>query len=282
MADKNLPLVMKKTYLLILCVVILMVTILSGCGSKKPAKATEPATTPVASNDANTYFLVGEQAYDPISFEENGEAVGISPDVIREAFKRMGYKVKIQLLPWKRAQEIVKDGEADGLFSAYKTPQREEVYTFPQEPLLIEKNVFVVRKDSTITYDGDIAKMSKYGIGTLTGYATLEKYLEKRILTNVDNSTTTEEALNKLISGDRGVDLVVNTNYILAYTAKKMGKSDVIKELSIPVSENPSYLAFTKKKDLSAVMAKFEVELKKMKADGSFNAIVEKYIGKQK
>jgi len=271
---------MNKKFFLMLCIVVLLITSLTGCSSKEPAKTTEVATLPITTSDENTYFLVGEQAYDPISFEENGEIVGISPDVIREAFKRMGYKVRLQLVPWKRAQEMAKTGEADGIFSAYKTPQREELYIFPQEPLLVEKNVFVVRKDSNLTYDGDMAKMKKYGIGTLAGYATLEKYLEKGILTQVDRSATTEEALNKLISGDHGVDLVVNTNYILSYTAKKMGKSDAIKELPISVTEEPSFLAFTKKKDLSTVMAKFEVELKKMKADGSFNAIVEKYIGK--
>lgn len=261
---------------------MLLVFSLNGCGSKESVKPTEKAVMPVVASDANTYYFVGEQAYDPISFEENGEAVGISSDVIREAFKRMGSKVKLQLVPWKRAQEMAKNGEVDGVFSAYKTPQREEIYAFPREEILVEKNVFVVRKDSDLTYDGDMSKMAKYGIGTLTGYATLEKYLETGILTKVDRSATTEEALNKLINGERGVDLVVNTNYILGYTAKKMGKSAAIKELPVPVSENPSYLAFTKKKDLRGVMEKFEIELKNMKADGTFDRIVQKYIEKQK
>lgn len=47
------------------------------------------------------------------------------------------------------------------------------------------------------------------------------------------------------------------------------------------MSPIPSYLAFTKKKDHNETIAKFEVELQQMKKDGTYDRIIQKYIGKQ-
>lgn len=263
-------------------IILLLMLILPGCSAKKHATTPSPVTASSSRQHTETTLLfLGEQDYAPISFEENGQVVGISPDIIREAFKRMGYEVKLQLLPWKRVQAMVKDGEADGFFSPYKSLERETMYTFPAEALLIEKNIFVVPKDSPITYDGDISKLKPYGIGTLMGYSTLDKYRKNQLITNVDISPSVEASLQKLISGERKVDLVVNNNYILQYTAKKMNITDSIKELSPPLEEIPSYLAFTKKKDHAEIISKFEIELRKMKQDGTYQRIIEKYLPTQ-
>lgn len=266
-----------------LALFILVIVLFAGCGSqeKQTKQLLSVVNSPVKNND-HTFFFLGEQNYAPISFEENGQVVGISPDIITEAFRRMGYKIKLQLVPWKRAQEMVKDGEVDGFFSPYKSTEREKLYQYPTEPLLIEKNVFMVRKDSNIIYDGDMSKLKHYGIGTLIGYATLDKYIESKLINTVDKSLNVEASLNKLISKERQVDLVVNTDYILWYTAKKMNITDSVKELPLPLAEVPSYLAFNKEKDYTEVIAKFEAELKKMKTDGTYQQIIEKYIGKQK
>ena len=48
--------------------------------------------------------------------KKTGRVLGIAPDVIREVFKRMGYRVKIQLVPWKRAQGNGKGRRSGRLF----------------------------------------------------------------------------------------------------------------------------------------------------------------------
>jgi len=262
-----------------ICLLLYLCVLFTSCGSSEKQIIQQPVLTDTPIEDLdNTLFFVGEQNFAPISFEKEGAVMGISPDIIREVFHRMGYNVKIKLVPWKRALEMAKDNEVDGFFSAYKSAEREDIYIYPNESLLVEKNVFVVRKDSTITYDGDISKLDKHGIGTLIGYITLDKYIEKKIITNVDRSPNTEASLNKLMNGDRNVDLVVNTNYIIWYTAEKMGIADSLKELSIPLTETPSYLVFSKKKDRSEMVAKFEAELQRMKTDGSYDRIIQKYV----
>ena len=57
---------------------------------------------------------------------------------------------------------------------------------------------------------------------------------------------------------------------------------DKIKELSPAIDEIQSYLAFTKQRDYSDVIAKFDRALTSMKDDHSFEAIYEKYLGPTK
>ena len=87
-----------------------------------------------------------------------------------------------------------------------------------------------------------------------------------------------ECSLHKLISGERKVDIIVNTDYILWYTAKKMKITSSVKELPSPLAEEPSYLAFSKEKDYTEIIAKFEIELQNMKKDGTYKKIIKKYI----
>ena len=55
-----------------------------------------------------------------------------------------------------------------------------------------------------------------------------------------------------------------------------------IKELSPGIDEIRGYLAFTKQRDYSEVIANFDGALTSMKNDHSFETIYEKYLGAEK
>lgn len=275
---------------------LIIILVISACGGKTDESATRVVsgeakasstteTKPVEqTNQSETMksdkmlYFVGEQGYSPISFEENGEAIGIAPDIIREAFGRMGYQVKLEVLPWKRCQEMAEDGSADGFFSPYYNEERNQKYLFTNEPLLVEKNVLLVKKGSGIKFDGDVSKLSDYTWGTITGYATLDKYEE---IKKIDYSDSIDAQVEKLTIPERNVDIIVNTNYILWYSAKNLGLSDKIEELDVPLSEYPAYLAFTRAKNMQEIAEEFEKVLIEMKNDGSYDSIIEKYVGAQ-
>jgi len=249
-----------------------------GCGAPPAEQLPEVDAINPFTTEGYDFYFVSEEAYAPISYMIDGEPHGISVDLVRAAFERMGYKVKIELYPWARCQAMVAHGSADAFFSAYKTLEREKKYDYGHEPLFVEKNVFFVRKDSAITYSGDIASLKPYTVGTYTGYVTLEEYIASGVLDKVDYSGNVEESINKLEAGNRNIDLLLNTDFVIWYAAEKMGLADQFKELPVAFSEYPTYMAFTKTKDLSLVIAETDTELKKMKEDGTYEAIVQKYI----
>ena len=61
---------------------------------------------------------------------------GIAIDIIQAVFEDMGHTVEIEVYPWPRALKNAKLGLYDGIFSVFKTPEREEFLTYPKEPLV--------------------------------------------------------------------------------------------------------------------------------------------------
>lgn len=270
---KKIPLVV-----LIMAFVILSAACTNTTPAAPPEDAAAKPPAPVVATEEKPIYLVGEQDFIPISFEKDGQITGINVDIIREAFKRMNVPLKLELMPWKRCLELAKDGTADGFFSPFKTAEREELYLYIKEPLMVEKNVLAVAKNSPITFDGDMKKMGNYTFGILIGYATLDQYTKDGTITKVEESQTVAEALKKLATG-RGMDIYVNNDLIVKYNAKNEGLLDQIKILETPMTETPNYLAFTKRRDLTDLASRFEAELEAMKADGTYQAIMEVYTG---
>ena len=102
--------------------------------------------------------------YPPYFYKEAGEVKGIATDIIQEAFHRMKRSIRIRIFPWARAIKFIKDGEADGLFTAVKNPEREKFADY-SKVVMVEMVSLFVRKDSPITFDGDLSTMGKYGQG---------------------------------------------------------------------------------------------------------------------
>ena len=78
------------------------------------------------------------------------------------------------------------------------------------------------------------------------------------------------------------IDLAVGYRHVVVEAARKQGDLNKIKELAPDIDEVPSYLAFSKQRDYSAVIASFDRALTSMKNDHSFDAIYEKYLGPTK
>ncbi|SFI26718.1 amino acid ABC transporter substrate-binding protein, PAAT family [Tindallia magadiensis] len=220
--------------------------------------------------------ILGEKDFAPISYEEDGEIKGISPDIIREVFDRMDHEISLELIPWARVQAKVAEGEADAFFSPYFTEERNRIYLFPEEPLLYEENVFFVPIDSDITFDGTLESLRPYTIGTILGYVSLEQVDTDNILTIDDQSTSTEQAIERLLN-NRGIDLFMNTNYIVWNTLQEMGKTEEVKELSPPLNSFAAYLAFTREKDYTELAKEFDRILREMKEDGTYQSILDSY-----
>jgi len=70
-------------------------------------------------------------------------------EVTREAFKRVGYDIKMSWLPWKRALSKVNKGGFSAIVGAYKTLEREELLLFNEEPLgYVENGIFLIDQAS--------------------------------------------------------------------------------------------------------------------------------------
>ena len=84
-------------------------------------------------------LFVYYSTYAPFGWDDNGEMKGIYIDVVNKVIvEKMGLEIEHKALPWKRAQDMVKRGEADGLCTV-ATPARLE-YSDMTTETLIEAN----------------------------------------------------------------------------------------------------------------------------------------------
>lgn len=215
----------------------------------------------------------------PTAYVENGKQSGMLVDVSNEAFQRAGYPIQIALMPWARCLAEVKAGKIDGIFSAYRTREREEFLTYSDEVLITQVQALFVRKESTISFDGDLKKISDLRIGVIneTSYGPrLDEELRQGTFKKVDTTDSASSNIRKLLQ-DR-IDVIPSYRHVALDSARTLGVAGSIKELSPSIESIPSYLAFSNKKDHRKIARAFDQALRSMKKDGTYDAIFNKYL----
>ena len=231
---------------------------------------------PVAS--AETLVLAAADSV-PTAYVDNGKQTGMLVDVITAVFKRTGYSIEIAIMPWARCLAEVKSGKIDGIFSVYQTPARQEFLTYADEVLITQVQAFFVRKDSTVSFDGDLNKLSELRIGIIneTSYGPrLDAALGKGIFKKVDVANSASVNIQKLLH-DR-IDVIPSYRHVVLDSARTLGVAGSIKELSPAIEAIPSYLAFSNKRDYTKVIGAFNQALRSVKEDGTYGAIFNKYL----
>ena len=217
-------------------------------------------------------------SFPPYEYTENGEIKGSAVEVVKETFKRMGQPIKINAYPWARAIKMIEDGEADAIFTAYKTPEREVFADYSNEVVMPQIVSLFVKKDSKIVFDGDLSKLSSYKFGTVRSLSygdKLDTALKSKALPNVEDVAEGAQNFQKLMVSR--VDIVPSNKYVAVDILNTLKKADEVKELSPEVQSIPSYIAFSKKKNLSKTRDSFDETLKKMRSDGSYEKIIADY-----
>ena len=231
---------------------------------------------PAAAED----FKFGTFNYPPYEFEQDGKATGIITDLVTEGMKRMGHTVKIELYPFSRLIDNAKSGEIDGMFSVFRTPEREVFLDFGHEVAMPQVVSLFVPADSKLAFDGDLTKLANNSIGVVNKVSygkTFDAAATDGTLKKLEGVNDIDVNMNKLLNGR--LDAVANNKLGAIYLLNKLGGKDKVRELTPPLDSVPSYVAFTKAKDMSALRDGLDAQFKAMRADGTFDKIVKSYVG---
>ena len=215
--------------------------------------------------------------YPPQSYTENSEVKGIAVEIVQEAFHRMQQPIDVRIVPWKRGLESVKAGNVDGLFTVYKTPEREEFLNYSEELIQEAVSLFVLH-DSQITFDGDLKKLSHYRFGVVRGFSYGEEFDSARknnIISSLDIVASAELNMEKLL-GQR-FDIMVSDRFTALQILNKLGAQTAVKEIPPPIEVIPAYLTFSKKRELNSVKEHFNATLVEMKEDGTYDKIIKRF-----
>jgi len=218
--------------------------------------------------------------YPPYEYTKNRKVEGIAVDIIKLIFKKMNQPINIEILPWPKAISYIKNGKKDAIFTAFKNQRREKFADYSQALIPQVVSLFV-KKDSSVSYNGNLYKLSKYSLGVVKKVS-YGKLLDNAISTNafrrVDIVNDGAYNFRRLLNGR--VDIVASNRDGALHILNQMDKVDEIVELSPKLQMVPSYMAFSKKRNLTHIRDKFDSILKRIKKDGTYSEILNYYFTK--
>jgi polar amino acid transport system substrate-binding protein len=247
---------MKKNYISFLCFGLLICAV--------TAKAT-------------TLELVTLQ-YPPYQYEENGQIKGMVVEIVKEVFRRMQQPVNIRLMPWARSIKMIETGTADAIFTTYKTAEREVFADYSKVVLMPQTVALFVLKDADIKFDGDLQKLASYSFGVVNKVSygdVFDNAVKNNLIKAPDTTNTGEQNIDKLLA--KRFDILVSNRYGALNILKHKDAMDKVRELTPEVQAIPSYIAFSKKRNLDSVREKFDKILLEIKKDGTYEKIIHEY-----
>lgn len=250
---------MKKSIMTTLC----FVSILFMIGSTCPAEQLSIATS----------------EWPPYEYSENGKPVGFATEIIEKVLPKMGYEAKIEFMPWKRATELAKSGEADALFSASHSAERAEYLFYPETPLHPSEYVFFVRKADVGKLKFDtFDDLKPYKVGVTRGYSYSDELLKKlEEFKNSEEGNTDEMNLEKLDGGR--IDYFPSDLLVGLTLVKKLGLQDKIIYLEKRIKVKDYFITFSQKssKVNPDLVKKFSDELKAYMQTDEYKQLQAKY-----
>lgn len=217
-------------------------------------------------------FKIMTEEYPPFNFTEEGKLTGLSTEVVQQLAKKIGHPEKIEMLPWARAYGLIQQSDGQILFSMTRTEEREKMFKWVG-PIASNKWVFFAKKGSGITLGSleDAKKVEK--IGTYKDDAA-ESFIKAEGFTNIDSVVNDDQNVPKLMAGRINLWIVGELQGI--HKAKAKGVADQLEKV-LDVKDTQLYIAFSKNTS-DAEVAKWQAALDAMKADGSYDALIMKYM----
>lgn len=210
--------------------------------------------------------------YPPLAYEVDGELRGIAPEVVRAIQAEVGDTNTIKTAPWLRAYNEAQTKNRQALFAIVRIPEREKLFKWVG-PVFGEGDYFFKRKGSGLSIQSlEDARRVKSIAVRKGGYT--HQALEAAGFSNLDISPTYDSSYKKL--AEQRVDLVLMGERTYYYMAKNAGLDpDLFVRTDFKFNKSAAWLAFSKDVP-DELIAKWQAALDKLKANGTYDEIMER------
>lgn len=274
---------MKKSFAIVLTVILVLALAVTGCSSKAPAPQ-QPAPQPADNTPKDTswddikakgYFTVGlDDAYPPMGFrDEKGEIVGFDIDLAKKAAEKMGIQVKFQPVVWANVIMELNNKNIDVVWNGMTiTAERKEKINF-SKPYLANRQIVITQKGSAIKTKADLSGKK---IATQAGSSSVDAVKAdpsfKTFKELVEFGTFTEAMMD--LSTGRVEAVVIDEVVGRYYISKKPDDFKVLEE-----NYGAEEYGIGIRKSDAAFQAELQKAIDAMIADGSAKEISQKWFG---
>lgn len=222
---------------------------------------------------AKTYVIGTDVTYPPFEFaNDNNKYVGIDIDLMKTIAKREGFQVEIKALGFNAAVQALESGQIDGVIAGMGiTPERRKTFDF-SDPYYKTGYVMAVAKNSSISSYKDL-KGKRVAIKTGTAAANYAQSIQKKYGFKTVTFDDSDNMYNDVISGNSVA--CFDDGPVLQYAVKTGTKL----KLATKPADGGYYGFAVMKGQNQELLQKFNHGLKQLKADGTYQQIVNKYVG---
>ena len=206
---------------------------------------------------------------------DQGAEKGAATALVSEILKRAGYQTEVSIETWPRTLEGTSAGIYDVIISAWYTKERETHFQFT-EPYFVNTIQFVKRKDAQIDFK-DYQDLKGLVIGVVNGYAYGEEFDNAKGILKLPSNHLIQNLL-KLQQGR--IDLTLGDKWVVRHELTEYFPT-AIKDFAFlgkPVATRTLHAAVSRAHPQHDKIVKdFNKALKSMKADGSYEKILDTY-----
>ena len=223
--------------------------------------------------------VAGDVAFPPYSYLVAGNAAGIDVDILAELSRRTGVEFDIQLAPFKRVIETVRDGRVDAGMAVLRSAEREGFAIFTG---VLHNSTYAlfVPAGSTLAFDGLDSLRGRH-IGKVRGFFVSEAF-DAEVAAGqirITEAATAEQSLRMLVAGR--IDAISGQAVVTRYVARELGLADRIQVLPRPLApDRPTYLVLSRSSplpDKEALAQRLRLALEAMHRDGTVQRIEARY-----
>ena len=201
---------------------------------------------------------------------------GMDVDIAREALKRSGYEVELQLVPWKRALLMLERGDADFTTTISRNGDRDRFIDWSQGYRSWVRYHFYARANTAETLQ-ILKDLDGKTLGITLGYFYPDAVVKPpehrvRIETGKDMATTI-----RMLRAGRSDYIVVNA-LAGAWEISQLGLMGELKQQPLVYSsDSPTYMGFSKVRNNAPAIEAMNKGLSSMIKDGTLAKIEKKY-----
>lgn len=200
---------------------------------------------------------------------------GLATDIVSTALERAGFASDFEQVPWARALLGLGEGRYDVLINAWYSDERTLLGQF-SAAYLINRVRFIKRKDAPIEYN-NLQQLHTYPVAVVRGYAYSPAFDEDASLQKVPVHNFAMAV--RMVAADR-VKLTLEDEYVARYYLSRESAKvrNAVEFLPKPLSENSLHILVSlKNPQHEQIVAGFDREIARMKADGSYERLLRQH-----
>jgi polar amino acid transport system substrate-binding protein len=207
----------------------------------------------------------------PYHYTEQGQVVGIATEMLQAACKEAAIDCQIIILPWARANALVRAKPNSLIFSIVRRPEWEKDLIWVR-PIITEGMWLFGRSDGTTL--SSLAELDKEHIGAINGGSAIAILRQHGVLkSSIDPANSIEANFKKFAAGR--VDYIVDTELRFGVEQARFPLPFKTRK-ALKLQDVTSYFAMNLKSD-QAIVSALRQALDKLRANKSLEQIKRKY-----